>query len=360
MTETPQSNQPPGEAVGPPAPWAGFWLRAVAKLLDLALLFLLAELCFASAFLANAAGVTAWALFRAVPIAAALAVVGLFEMTRRRGQTVGKMVLGLRVVTADGSPPGWRATFWRVLVEALPWGGLFQCLGVVVVVPLVDWLWVAWSRQKRALHDLAAGTYVVRLGTASRGELFMAPALAALFVFAGGLLVGLSMRAPQDTSGAMAPTLKADDWLLCNKLTLRLRAPRDGDVVLFRIPQYLVLGRQPQESIKRVVGVPGDSLMIKGGKLWRNGRAVAEPYVRGPMDYTWPPGADRGAQVVVPPGQLVVLGDNRNAAIDSHRWQVLSEEGRPMPKPLLPQELVRGVVVFRFSPADRVGPVDGQ
>ena len=96
--------------------------------------------------------------------------------------------------------------------------------------------------------------------------------------------------------------------------------------------------RRPDESarpfIKRIVGLPGDRLRVSDGKLWRNGKAVAEPYLKEPMDYTWP----SSGEVTVPDGSVAVLGDNRNRSNDSHLWSppwvpLRSIEAKVLPKP---------------------------
>jgi signal peptidase I len=112
------------------------------------------------------------------------------------------------------------------------------------------------------------------------------------------------------------------------------------------------------DFMKRVVGVPGDRIHVQGGKLWRNGQAVAEAYIKEPMLYEWPENAAKGAQITVPEGNLVVLGDNRNDSNDSHRWELVASDGRTKPMPFLPKSLVRGVLVFRFWPPGRIGPLE--
>jgi signal peptidase I len=98
-------------------------------------------------------------------------------------------------------------------------------------------------------------------------------------------------------------------------------------------------GYDPKAAlIKRVVGQPGDAVEVRGGELLRNGTAVAEPWRQEPIDYSFGP-------LTVPEGNVLVLGDNRNASLDSHIWG-------PLPR----QEVI-GTAVFRYWPLNRLGPI---
>lgn len=142
-------------------------------------------------------------------------------------------------------------------------------------------------------------------------------------------------------SGSMLPTLELQDRILVEKLRPRLERPlANGTIVVFRAPAVLVeAGYDPRAAlIKRVVGQPGDQLEVRDGRLWRNGQAVPEPWLAEAMNYSFGP-------VTVPDGQLLVLGDNRNASLDSHLWG-------PLPR----QEVI-GTAVFRYWPLNRLGPI---
>jgi len=86
------------------------------------------------------------------------------------------------------------------------------------------------------------------------------------------------------------------------------------------------------------VGLPGDRIAVRDGQLWRNGQVVKPDWKAEPMDYDLP-------ELTVPPGELLVLGDNRNASLDSHLWGTLPEN-----------ELI-GTAVLRYWPLDRFGPI---
>lgn len=142
-------------------------------------------------------------------------------------------------------------------------------------------------------------------------------------------------------SGSMLPTLQLEDRVLVQKLLPRLGVtPGVGSIVVFHPPEALLEAGYDSHAalIKRVVAIGGDHVEVRGGKLWRNGVAVDPDWSRGPMGYTLPP-------LVVPPGNLLVLGDNRNASLDSHLWGPL------------PGQLVIGTAFWRYWPLDRFGPL---
>jgi signal peptidase I len=106
---------------------------------------------------------------------------------------------------------------------------------------------------------------------------------------------------------SMEPTLMPGQFILVNKLAVKLNDIQRGDVIVFHFPQ------NPKEDyIKRVIGLPGDSIVIRGNKVVVNNQVIAEPYISAEPAYngTW----------VVPEGNLFVLGDNRNQSSDSHSW----------------------------------------
>jgi signal peptidase I len=164
----------------------------------------------------------------------------------------------------------------------------------------------------------------------------------AIFVIA---FISQPFRIP---SASMERTLLVGDFLLVNKAAygppgpfrwlMPYRPVQTGDIVVFYFPL------DPSEHVvKRVIGVPGDRIHLKDGVVYRNGQALAEPYVF--REPAWPdsfrdnfpaetytdPGVDvhwweqmrkdeRGGELVVPAGEYFVLGDNRNDSRDSRYW----------------------------------------
>ena len=134
---------------------------------------------------------------------------------------------------------------------------------------------------------------------------------------------------------SMEPTLVDGQRLLVDKITYRLREPRRGEIIVFHYP-----ADPRRKFIKRVIGLPGDEVLIAGQRLILNGRPVEEPYVLGPMRGVFGP-------MTVPPGHVFVLGDNRNNSDDSRYPDVGP----------VPMELVVGLARLAYWPPGRVGLV---
>ena len=113
---------------------------------------------------------------------------------------------------------------------------------------------------------------------------------------------------------SMEPTLQDGDRLIVNKMVYHLRDPKAGEVIVFHPPT----GRTV-DFIKRIMAAPGDTIEVKGGRVWVNGVTLTEPYIMAP------PGYDL-TEEQIPPGQYFVLGDNRNNSNDSHSWGTVPRE----------------------------------
>ncbi len=106
---------------------------------------------------------------------------------------------------------------------------------------------------------------------------------------------------------SMKPTLQPNEFVLINKLAYELGKPSHGDVIVFHYPLD-----PTQDYIKRVIGLPGDTVTVGGGIVYVNNTPLTEPYIAQKPTYTgtWK----------VPANSLFVLGDNRNESSDSHIW----------------------------------------
>ncbi len=170
------------------------------------------------------------------------------------------------------------------------------------------WEAVRWTASglRVALRARLIGLFATR----SR-RLVAAVALAIVAAFAvNWLAVGLAYI----PSTSMEPTLRAGDRILTDKITYRWTGLHRGDVVVFSLPadrRYATFANgEPIRFIKRVVGLPGDSITCRDGRVYRDGVPLAEPYE---------PAGSRTecAQVTVPAGSLYVLGDDRTISRDS-------------------------------------------
>ncbi|CAA7601942.1 Peptidase S24/S26, beta-ribbon domain protein [Acididesulfobacillus acetoxydans] len=137
-------------------------------------------------------------------------------------------------------------------------------------------------------------------------------------------------------TGSMLPTIQLQDRVIVDKFFFKyFDHIRRGDIIVFRPP---AAAHSQEDFIKRVIGLPGDKIQIKDHKTYVNGKALYEPYLLAPEQGSYGP-------VVVPPGDLFVMGDNRNNSDDSRVWG------------FLPLKNVTGRALFRYWPLSRFGPL---
>lgn len=139
-------------------------------------------------------------------------------------------------------------------------------------------------------------------------------------------------------SGSMLPTLQINDRLIVDKVSYRFEPPQRGDVVVFNPTDELIRQNFKDAFIKRVIALPGETVEVRNGKVYVNGKTLTEDYIADNPEYQWGPS-------VVPRGAYLVLGDNRNQSYDSHYWG------------FVPRGNIIGRAVVRFWPLDRVGGI---
>ena len=199
----------------------------------------------------------------------------------------------------------------------------------------------------RESDSMRAGPVARRQSSAgsTAGEVFETLAIAVILFFAMRLLI-----LPVKVEGtSMVPSLGQDQHLLVNQ-----RAYTHWDIgghtyYLFGKPHrgdIIVLTPPPQEAvrgipfIKRIIGLPGERVLVKGGKVYINDQPINEPYIAEAPAYTWPA---NGQPLVVPAHDVIVFGDNRNRSEDSSRFGVL------------PEDLIRGRAFATFYPVNEIG-----
>lgn len=159
------------------------------------------------------------------------------------------------------------------------------------------------------------------------------PALLLIAFILALLIKSFLVQAFYIPSESMVPTLQVGDRVLVNKLTYRFHPPGRGDVIVFEDPNAPPVRRGPisgfvhwvtdglglttspdKDFIKRVIGLPGDSIEIRRGRVYLNGKILApEPYLSPIADVSCCP----GQSWTVPKGELFVMGDNRTNSSDS-------------------------------------------
>ncbi|HBB32580.1 MAG TPA: signal peptidase I [Cyanobacteria bacterium UBA8803] len=140
-------------------------------------------------------------------------------------------------------------------------------------------------------------------------------------------------------SGSMEPTLQINDRLIIDKLSYKFRDPQRGDIVVFSPTDALKKQNFKDAFIKRIIGLPGNTVEVKGGRVYIDNRPLREKYIEEAPNYNFGP-------VKVPADQYLVLGDNRNNSYDSHYWG------------FVPRDKIIGRAIVRFWPVTRVGELD--
>lgn len=140
-------------------------------------------------------------------------------------------------------------------------------------------------------------------------------------------------------SGSMLPTLQINDRLIIDKISYNFSNPDRGDIIVFSPTDTLKAQKFKDAFIKRLIGLPGDKVEVKEGRVYVNDQPLKENYIEERPNYNFGP-------VTVPPNQYLVLGDNRNNSYDSHYWG------------FVPRDRIIGRAVVRFWPPNRVGEID--
>lgn len=151
----------------------------------------------------------------------------------------------------------------------------------------------------------------------------------ALAVVAAKLINKYVIIKAEVPTGSMESTIEVDDCILGFQLAYLFSDPERGDIVIFPWPD------NPEITyVKRVIGLPGETVEIKDGAVYINGEAIEEPYLKEEMVGAYGP-------YVVPEGCYFMLGDNRNSSQDSRRWT----------NTFLKREDIMAKVLFRYSPS---------
>jgi signal peptidase I len=134
-------------------------------------------------------------------------------------------------------------------------------------------------------------------------------------------------------SGSMLETLQIGDHILVNKFIYGthipftdlsiapVRKPERGDIVVFKYPLD-----EKRDFIKRLIGIPGDTIEIKNKIVFVNGKELMDPYVDHRDGNIIPGKRDNFGPVTVPEGSYFVMGDNRDGSFDSRFWGYVKED----------------------------------
>src|SRR5215208_7082149 len=155
------------------------------------------------------------------------------------------------------------------------------------------------------------------------------------FALVFGFVRPFVMEAFWIPSGSMIPTLEIGDRVLVNKFIYRFTEPERGDIIVFES-----VDNPDEDLIKRVVGIPGDTIAEKNGDLFVNSKPQKEPYTNKNL-----PDSSSFAKMTIPEDHVFVMGDNRANSADSRYFGPL------------PEKNIEGEAFLRFWPPNRLGPL---
>ncbi len=170
---------------------------------------------------------------------------------------------------------------------------------------------------------------------------FIQSIVLALAVF---VLLYLFVAQPNQVSGSsMFPNFVDKQYLLTEKISYQIGQPKHGDVVVFKAPAGESCAVDGCEYIKRVIGVPGDTVMVKDSQVYVNGQLLNQSFL--PSDYITEAGEfnQEGVEQTVPEGQYLCFGDNRQHSRDGREFGPIKKD------------LIIGKVLLKYWPVSDAG-----
>jgi signal peptidase I len=136
------------------------------------------------------------------------------------------------------------------------------------------------------------------------------------------LFLYLLVLQPHKIKGAsMEPNFQDSEYLLTDKITYRFEQPKRGDVIVFKAPPDF-----HDEYIKRIIGLPGDQILISKGKIYINGNLLDETYLPPEFQVTAGKAVPEGTTITVPANTYLVMGDNRDHSFDSRSFGPINKD----------------------------------
>lgn len=172
---------------------------------------------------------------------------------------------------------------------------------------------------------------------------FVQSIVLALSVF---VLLYLFVAQPNEVKGnSMLPNFVNGEYLLTDKLSYQFGSPQRGDVVVFKAPPSEPCAEDQCEYIKRIIGVPGDRVMVSSGQVYLNGELLNQSFL--PSDFLTEAGAfnQEGVERVIPEGEYLCFGDNRSHSRDGREFGPIKKD------------LIVGKAFFKYWPPESVGLV---
>jgi signal peptidase I len=190
--------------------------------------------------------------------------------------------------------------------------------------------------QSKRMESSQKDKFVLADGTVSPGKertltKFLLE-LIEIFLIAGALFLAVNTATARVRveSISMEPNLYDGEFVVVNRLAYRWSNPERGDIIVFYFPE-----NPKKRYIKRIIGIEGDLVSVSDGQVYVNGDLLYEPYLASAPTYS--------GEWQVGPGELFVLGDNRNNSNDSKSWGNLKVEA------------VIGKAIFIYWPLKNLG-----
>ncbi len=130
------------------------------------------------------------------------------------------------------------------------------------------------------------------------------------------VMVYLFLFSPQEINGqSMFPTFYDKELLITNKIVYKLKEPKRGDIIVFKSPR-----NKDIDYIKRVIGLPGETIVLKNSSYYINGTKLEEPYIVPTIVTSAGAFLKEGESITVPDGMYFLSGDNRPHSSDSREF----------------------------------------
>lgn len=173
---------------------------------------------------------------------------------------------------------------------------------------------------------------------------FIQSIVLALSVF---VLIYLFVAQPNEVKGnSMYPTFLDKEYLLTDKLSYQFNDPQRGDVIIFKAPASEACSVDGCEYIKRIIGIPGDRVMIMEGKVYLNGVVLDQFFLPEGFKTNTGEYMSEGLEITVPEGQYLCFGDNRPNSKDGREFGPIEGDS------------IVGKAFFKYWPISSIGLIE--
>ncbi len=170
---------------------------------------------------------------------------------------------------------------------------------------------------------------------------FLETIVVALSIF---VIVYLFLFQPHEIKGiSMEPNFHDGEYILTDKISYRFQKPARGQVIIFKSP-----GNPDIDYVKRIIGLPGDTVKVEEGYVYVNGQQLPETYLQDKTTILGNGFLSEGQEITVPENHLFVFGDNRPHSSDSREFGPIDEKS------------IIGKAYLRYWPFTRLGLIPKQ